>query len=204
LIFKRLSLLIERYGLASDLQINWHKSLAYWISPDRAPHWLSQINCQWAMEHQLSKLLGSPFGINLHTTDVDEFLAGKVKKKLAYWTSIHLSLAGHAIIVNSILLSTLWYFIAIWGGSLAIIRKLRASMRDFLWSGTTHRSQARVSWTDCCASKQIGGLDLVDPEEALHALMAKWILKAMLPGSSNLHLLLRYRLFQIRPQSQGN
>lgn len=131
--------------------------------------------------------------------DVDEFLAAKVKKKLTYWTSIHLSLASRTVIVNAVLLSTLWYFITIWGGSLSIIRKIRAMLRDFLWSSSTHRSRARVSWVDCCAPRHIGGLNLVDLEDALHALMAKWVMKAMIPGSSNLQYILRYRLLQFRP-----
>jgi len=32
----------------------------------------------------MSKLLGSPFGIDLNTTDIDEFLESKIKKKLGY------------------------------------------------------------------------------------------------------------------------
>lgn len=58
-IFKRLALLLERYGLASGLVINWTKSLVYWLSPEPAPNWLDQMECPWAIEHQLSKLLGS-------------------------------------------------------------------------------------------------------------------------------------------------
>lgn len=127
----------------------------------------------------------------------------KIRKKLTYWINIHLSLAGRITIANSVLLSTLWFFICIWGGSLHAIRKIRAMIRDFLWSGTTNRSRARISWTDCCASRLVGGLNLVDPEEALHALAVKWILKAMLPGGSNLQFLLRYRFLQIRPQACG-
>jgi hypothetical protein len=62
-------------------------------------------------------LLGIPFGINLHTQDVDDFLYTKIQKKLEYWASVHLSLSGRAVIANSVLLSTLYYFITIWGSS---------------------------------------------------------------------------------------
>jgi len=40
--FRQLSLLLDRYGVASRLMINWSKSLAYWHSPHPAPPWLAQ------------------------------------------------------------------------------------------------------------------------------------------------------------------
>lgn len=43
----------------------------------------------------------------------------------------------------------------------------------------------------------------MDPDEALHALTTKWILEAMTLGFSNLQLLLRYKILQIRPQERG-
>jgi hypothetical protein len=65
------------------------------------------------IERNLSKLLGTPFGLNLAIMDMDTFLEEKITKKLKYWINIHLSLAGRAIIVNTVLLSTLWFFISI-------------------------------------------------------------------------------------------
>ena len=55
----------------------------------------------------LFKLLGAPFGLNLKTKDVDEFLYCKVSKKLDYWSSMLLSLAGRVVICNQVFLSTL-------------------------------------------------------------------------------------------------
>lgn len=52
----------------------------------------------------------------------------------------------------------------------------------------------RVGWSDCCLLKLVGGFALVDPIEALHALLTKWVLKALLPSSSNLQILLRREL----------
>jgi hypothetical protein len=118
--------LLESYGLATGLRINWPKSQIYWISSDPPPPWLARLLCPWAVEGQLSKLLGTPFGVNLHTQDVDNFLLSKIQKKLDYWVSVHLSLSGRAIIANSVLLSTLYYFISLWGGSRQVIRKIRS------------------------------------------------------------------------------
>lgn len=39
------------------------------------------------------ELLGSTFGLELQVTDVDDFLMSKIKKKITYSESRHLSLA---------------------------------------------------------------------------------------------------------------
>lgn len=54
--------------------------------------WLLGYNWQWAEEGDLSKLLGTPFGLNLKTRDVDQFLYAKISKKLDYWNTMKLSL----------------------------------------------------------------------------------------------------------------
>jgi hypothetical protein len=105
--------------------------------------------------------------------EVDEFLYKKIQKKLQYWSSLFLSLAARAINVNSILLSTTWFFIHIWGGSDKVIRRIRGFIRDYLWSDTVERSQARVRWNDCYTTRLNGGLGIIDPDEALIALTSK-------------------------------
>jgi hypothetical protein len=76
--------LLESYGLATGLRINWAKSQVYRLLPDPSPPWLACLPCPWAVERQLLKLLGTLFGINLHTQDVDNFLYTKIQKKLDY------------------------------------------------------------------------------------------------------------------------
>ena len=73
----------------------------------------------------MSRLLDTPFGLNLNTPDVDAFLYSKISKKLDYWSSMKLSLAGRIVVCNKILLSTLWFFITVWGGSNKILKKIR-------------------------------------------------------------------------------
>lgn len=73
--------LLEVFSRAFGMEINWHKSCAYWI--DRLtpkPTWLKQYNWPWAEENKLSKLLGTPFGLNLQILDVYQFLIKKISK----------------------------------------------------------------------------------------------------------------------------
>lgn len=81
--FRQLILLLTQFRVASGLVINWHKSVAYWFSDKEPPDWTVEFDCQWAQSKNLSKILGSPFGIQLDTADVDQFLVKKIERKLA-------------------------------------------------------------------------------------------------------------------------
>ena len=146
------------------------------------------------------KLLGIPFGLNLNTHDIDRFLYNKISIKLDYWSTMKLSLAWRVVICNQVLLSTLWFFITLWGGSNKILRSNRGAIRNYLWSGKEQLTRIRVSWKVCCMTKKVGGLGLVDPGSAKISLMCKWIVKAMEPGESNCQLMLRYRLARFNSQ----
>ena len=97
---------------ASGMRINWEKSCAYWNDKFmHKPEWLSGYYWRWAEEGDMFKLLGTPFGLNLNIRDVDSFLYNKISKKLDYWSTMRLSLAGRIVICNQVLLSTLWFLL---------------------------------------------------------------------------------------------
>jgi hypothetical protein len=48
-------------------------------------------------------------------------------------------------------------------------------------------------------NKGIKGLGLIDPKEAMYALLCKWVIKALKPGNSNLKLLLGFKLAMCKP-----
>jgi len=61
-------------------------------------------------------------------------------------------------------------------------------------SGQDHNIMAKVSWSDCCTKRNVGGLNLVDLEEAFNALLSKWNVNALEPKDSNLETFLKYRM----------
>jgi hypothetical protein len=72
-----------------------------------------------------------------------------------------------------------------------------------MWSSFDHRCRARVAWYDCCAARRLGGLDLVDLDDALLVLSTKWLIKALTPGNSNLQYLLQFKLLQVYLAGKG-
>lgn len=58
----------KTYGM----EINWDKSCAYWFDKyTRKSGWLTWYNWKWAEEGDLSQILGTPFGLNFNTSDID-------------------------------------------------------------------------------------------------------------------------------------
>ena len=74
---------------------------------------------------------------------------------------------------------------------------------NYIAGGKLQRARVRGSWQQCCQTKNTGGVNLINPEDAVAALMTKWLVKALEPGDSNLHLFLRYRLSMYQPYTGG-
>ena len=67
--------LLKTFSEASCMEIKWEKSYAYWFDKYTPKlERLASYNWKWAEEGDLSKLLGTPFGLNLNTPDVDNLL----------------------------------------------------------------------------------------------------------------------------------
>lgn len=80
--------LSNTFSFASRLHINWKKSIAFWHSTIEAkPTWLDMFMREWAQEGELSKLVGTMFGLSLEVHDVDNFLIKMLQKKTTYWRS---------------------------------------------------------------------------------------------------------------------
>lgn len=132
--------------------------------------------------------------MQLTTKDVDTFIHERVDKRLTYWSNTKINSTGRGIVVNHILLSSTYYFASIWGGTKKGLYKIRMMMKYYLWSGTKIRPRAKVKWLQCCLPFEKGRINLINPTDALTSLMAKWIVKALEPVDSNLHIMLRHRL----------
>lgn len=96
--------------------------------------------------------------------DVDQFLVDKVKVKLKYWSSTHLPLARITLVVNKVLISSLWYFIKVWVGTKKILCKIKALLCNYLWYGVENAARAWVRWDDCTIPKKVGGWSLTSLE----------------------------------------
>ena len=89
--------ILHKFGIAFGLEIKWHKSVAYWCGQGRPLRCVGKYQWKWAANRDLSKLLGTPFGLQLELQDIGHILVNKVKSKLKYGSSTNLSLAGRTL-----------------------------------------------------------------------------------------------------------
>ena len=66
------------------------------------------------------------------------------------------------------------------------MKKIKSSIMNYVAAGRMQKARIKVSWAQCCQPKEKGGLNLINPEDAVVALIIKWLNKAMEFGDSNL------------------
>jgi hypothetical protein len=199
---KNLIYTLETFCLASGLVLNWQKSNGYWKSSRGLfrLQWTEYLGVTWAEDDAVSKLLGAPLGLELSSGDIDEFLLDRIRKKLTHWLAVWANPIGRAVIVNSVILGACYFFFSICSGRTKKgVARVKTLIINYLASGRIQRSRTKVGWIQCCQSQSQGGINLVNPEDAIVTLMVKWMVKALEPGSSNLHAILRYRLSSYQP-----
>ena len=99
-----------------------------------------------------------------------------IKRKLLFWSSAHLSLAGRIVVANQVLLATMWYITSCWIFSSSCISQLQRLILNFLWSGRKGQSaRARVAWSVITLPLAQEGLGLIDPAEQSRAFLGKLV-----------------------------
>ena len=78
-------------------------------------------------------------GVEIQKNQQLEQVKDKIRKKLRLWASVKLSLAGRVVMVNHILLATMWHLAACWMLNKARIKNIKAMGRGFLWSGKDNK-----------------------------------------------------------------
>lgn len=77
--------ILKKFGIISGLKIDWDKNMVDQCNKNvKEPlDWVCFFGWKWAKEKDLSKPLGTPFGLNLDIVDVDSFFISKIKKKFS-------------------------------------------------------------------------------------------------------------------------
>ena len=96
--------------------------------------------------------------------------------------------AGRIVIVNHVLLSTMWH----------------VTSSNLLWSGGEGAfARAKVAWSTLTLPKSKGGLGLIDPENQSKAMLAKLLVRGLLPGNETWKMILQSRIEGLLPKNGG-
>ena len=196
---------IDTFCYASGTIINWNKSMGFWVGSIVNPVWCPQEGFQWIPHGKPIRYLGCQVGINISPEDHVAPLLIAIRKKLVYWNTAKLSLAGRVVIANQVLLASMWYILSAWLGSRSALSQVQRLIRNFLWgSKDCSDVRAKVSWKVITTPKDEGGLGLIDPLLQCKALVGKFIIRGLLPGGEPWKKILRQRMVKVVPSTGGN
>ncbi|KAL8468554.1 hypothetical protein ACS0TY_031669 [Phlomoides rotata] len=156
-------MIIRLFELCTGLSVNFTKSILYGcnVSANDLGAAAGTLGC--AAEFGTISYLGMQIGKNHRTRDHWTGLCDKMKKKLVRWDGKTISMAGRAILIQSVLSA-----IPIYSLSFYIIPKISTLdlvriQRAFLWGGDGENTKIPwVSWTALCKDTREGGLGFKD------------------------------------------
>jgi hypothetical protein len=101
----------------------------------------------------------------------------KIASKLKAWKGKLMSRKGRLILVNSVLTSSMTYFLTIFDPPKWMTKKIDRIRRNFLWCGEENASGAKcmVNWRQVCSPKHLGGLGIKDLSSFSRALRLRWL-----------------------------
>lgn len=101
------------------------------------------------------------------------------------------------------ILASILFFVIVWTGTTQALKRIRIIVSYFIWAGRETMALAWVAWSTICNKYRDGSLGILDPEQALIALMLKWVIQAFQLGNSNIQLFMRYRLLHAQPYTRA-
>jgi hypothetical protein len=126
-----------------------------------------------------------------------------LKGKLINWSTCRLSLAGRILVVNQVLLTSMWYLAATWNPNPRMCSQVCGVVRNFIWSGKAANARAKVKWETLVLPIPQRGLGIIDPKTQLEALLAKLLIRGLAPGGEPWKEILRHKANQIRLPIHG-
>lgn len=119
-----------------------------------------------------------------------------LRSKISSWTCRFLSYAGRLMLIRSVLISIVNFWISVFRLPSCCIKEVESICSAFLWTGPTLKStNAKVAWKDICSTKSEGGLGLRDLKEVNKVYGLKLIWR-MLSGVSLWGKWLQYDLLK--------
>ncbi|KAG1468665.1 hypothetical protein G6F56_003703 [Rhizopus delemar] len=186
--YHRLQYHLDRYSLVSNAKVNIHKTKAFSLDGRPSPAWIGFFSTQgitkWHDHSTLSPLryLGFPL---IQSLSQRRYLEGQflqtVQSQCDIYSQRQLSIRGRATIVNSLILSKIWYVLRLVHLPKDFFKRLRSIVYQFVW----RNCKPTIKYAQLCSSLQYGGLGLLDPLIQQHNLQIRWIEQMLADPSPN-------------------
>ena len=172
---------LKKYGFAAGAKVNKDKTEGLWIGSwqNFEPTILNFNNgIGWSSSHV--KFLGIYVGNQqdyLDQLNLDAVIE-KTKKSLKFWKGKYLSIKGLVRVINTYVLSTLWYRTEVINLPKTQITNIEDAIVNTIWNGKRAKIQKNV----LKLPYNEGGLALVDINTKICAQRIKWLTKVQQMG----------------------
>ena len=161
--------LFKKYELATNAKINQDKTEALWLGS-----WIGRsdrpLNLNWTSEEVIFN--GVYIGNDRKRASLLTFceIKDNIKDKISFWNSKYISLKGKTKVLNTFVLSKLWYALECQDMQITLIKEIEDIMKTFLWNGNNQRELTVV-----CYPETEGGLSLQSIQYKMETFRLKWL-----------------------------
>lgn len=196
---------IERYkdvfqdfGEVSGLHRNWLDLKAILISNDLLAPKLNSLGWTWEEGPHYSKLLECFMGIGISHEQMHEKILWQLENGLKRSMANFSSLVARIVLINNLILNTLWYFLSLWAGDEKDLEAMEKIIIHFLWVGSIDNARHGVKMNTLLLHKLKGGLRVISLCDQVRALVAKIILWAISMGNHPFQILLQQNIKELK------
>lgn len=165
--------MLEIYCAASGAKINCHKTEVMFLGlyKNNPP----TLNFQFTIVPDAIQILGVYVGHNRKICQTQNWSTkiDKIRKTICLWKARHLSLKGKVTVIQSLLVSRLWYTLNVTPIPLNIEKEITKEIIQFLWD----KKPPKINFYTMIANTENGGMKLPDIMLKKAALRMKWIRK---------------------------
>lgn len=150
---------LKLFSNSTGLVANPNKSAIFGCGMDNQ-EMLRLVECSGFQQGKLPfRYLGVPISTKKLSAADSEQLIDRMIGRIRTWSSRNISFAGRRQLVNSVLMSICVYWAQIFMLPQAVMKRINAICRSYLWTGLCNSSKpGYVSWEDVCYPKCKGGL----------------------------------------------
>jgi hypothetical protein len=167
---------LHTFGEISGLKANLNKCVVYPIQCNNLD--IADVLSEFggAIGSFPCQYLGLPLGVKKPSRAELQRLIDRIASKLKPWKGKLMSRTGRLTLINSVLTSTLTYFLTSFFLTPWALKKIDKIRRSFLWKGDEEAKGGHclVNWKTCCAPKKFGGLGIKDLRLYGRALRLRW------------------------------
>ena len=159
---------LEDYSKASGAKLNLTKCVGLWLGSWRHRK-DSPVSIRWSSTN--IQVLGAALGPDITPDQRWDPLISKIETSLAPWAKRTLSFSGKTTVLNCLVLSRLWYMLAVFDIPPRTLTKINALITSFFWSSKS----TLIARTTLELPRPRGGFGLRSIAFSITALRAVWM-----------------------------